>query len=164
MNDNVAFDSLRKKRLGLIESARANNFMEGLERLLSDLYPDNAHFIYELLQNAEDALATTVEFTLAADRLTVSHDGKRPFSIADIESITNVGQSTKKDDTTKIGKFGVGFKAVFAYTTRPEIRSGAHSFAIEDLCGLVGAGPTEPRRCRGRFLVAAAPPTLCSAL
>ena len=26
--------------------------------LLSDLYPDNAHFIYELLQNAEDALAT----------------------------------------------------------------------------------------------------------
>lgn len=133
MAESAAFENLRKKRLRYVESARENNFEEGLKSLLSELYPDNAHFIYELLQNAEDALATTVEFTLEADRLTVSHDGKRPFSIADIESITGIGQSTKKDDPTQIGKFGVGFKAVFAYTTRPEVRSGAHSFAIDDL-------------------------------
>jgi hypothetical protein len=133
MADSAAFENLRQKRLRYVESARENNFEEGLKSLLSELYPDNAHFIYELLQNAEDALATTVEFTLEADRLTVSHDGTRPFSIDDIESITGIGQSTKKDDPTQIGKFGVGFKAVFAYTTRPEIRSGAHSFAIEDL-------------------------------
>jgi hypothetical protein len=133
MAESAAFEKLRQMRLRYIESARENNFEEGLKSLLSDLYPDNAHFIYELLQNAEDALATTVEFTLEADRLTVSHDGKRPFSIADIESITGIGQSTKKDDPTQIGKFGVGFKAVFAYTTRPEVRSGAHSFAIDDL-------------------------------
>lgn len=133
MAESVAFENLRQKRLRYVESARENNFEEGLKSLLSELYPDNAHFIYELLQNAEDALATTVEFTLEADRLTVSHDGKRPFSIADIESITGIGQSTKKDDPTQIGKFGVGFKAVFAYTNRPEIRSGAHSFAIDDL-------------------------------
>lgn len=131
MAENAAFEDLRRKRLGLIESLRENNF--GLKSLLSELYPDNAHFIYELLQNAEDALATTVEFTLQADRLTVTHDGTRSFSIADIESITSIDQSTKKDDPTQIGKFGVGFKAVFAYTTRPEIRSGAHSFAIDDL-------------------------------
>ena len=133
MAESAAFENLRQKRLRLVESARENNFEEGLKSLLSELYPDNAHFIYELLQNAEDALATTVKFTLEADRLTVSHDGKRPFSIADIESITGIGQSTKKDDPTQIGKFGVGFKAVFAYTTRPEVRSGAHSFAINDL-------------------------------
>jgi hypothetical protein len=133
MAESAAFEKLRQMRLRYIESARENNFEEGLKSLLSDLYPDNAHFIYELLQNAEDALATTVEFTLESDRLTVSHDGKRPFSIADIESITGIGQSTKKDDPTQIGKFGVGFKAVFAYTTRPEVRSGAHSFAIDDL-------------------------------
>ena len=133
MAESAAFKNLRQKRLRYVESARENNFEEGLKSLLSELYPDNAHFIYELLQNAEDALATTVKFTLEADRLTVSHDGKRPFSIADIESITGIGQSTKKDDPTQIGKFGVGFKAVFAYTTRPEVRSGAHSFAINDL-------------------------------
>ncbi len=133
MAESAAFENLRQKRLRYVESARENNFEEGLKSLLSELYPDNAHFIYELLQNAEDAFATTVEFTLEADRLTVRHDGTRPFSIADIESITGIGQSTKKDDPTQIGKFGVGFKAVFAYTTRPEVRSGAHSFAIDDL-------------------------------
>ena len=133
MAESAAFENLRQKRLRYVESARENNFEEGLKGLLSELYPDNAHFIYELLQNAEDAYATTVEFTLEADRLTVSHDGKRPFSIVDIESITGIGQSTKKDDPTQIGKFGVGFKAVFAYTSRPEVRSGANSFAIDDL-------------------------------
>jgi hypothetical protein len=133
MADSAAFEKLRQTRLRLVEAISENNFQDGLKRFLSELYPDNAHFIYELLQNAEDALATTVEFTLQADRLTVSHDGKQPFSIADIDSITSIGQSTKKDDPTQIGKFGVGFKAVFAYTTRPEVRSGAHSFAIEDL-------------------------------
>jgi hypothetical protein len=116
--ENAEFEALRRKRIRYVESARENDFEEGLKSLLSELYPDNAHFIYELLQNAEDAFATTVEFSLSEERLTVSHNGRRPFSIADIESITGIGKSTKKDDPTQIGKFGVGFKAVFAYTQR----------------------------------------------
>ena len=133
MAESNNLDELRKRRLRYVESARENAFEDGLRSLLSDLYPDNAHFIYELLQNAEDARATTVEFDLGNTSLTVTHNGTRPFSLADIESITAIGDSTKRDDETQIGKFGVGFKAVFAYTTRPEIRSGEHSFAIVDL-------------------------------
>ena len=102
-------------------------------QLLADLYPDNAHFIYELLQNAEDAGAREVTFDLQADGLRVEHDGPRLFDLDDIESITGIGQSTKADDVTRIGKFGVGFKAVFAYTQTPVIHSGEHSFAIHDL-------------------------------
>ena len=133
MTESAGFERLRQRRLRYVESARENDFEEGLKSLLSELYPDNAHFIYELLQNAEDAGAATIEFTLTTDHLTVTHDGERPFSLSDIEAITGIGKSTKKDDPTLIGKFGVGFKAVFAYTTRPEIRSGEHSFAITDL-------------------------------
>lgn len=129
----VSFDELLQDRSDYIRIARKNGFEEGLRNLLSELYPDNAHFIYELLQNAEDALATTVDFSLEPDRLIVTHDGARPFSLDDVESITSIGQSTKKDDETSIGKFGVGFKAVFAYTTRPEVRSGQFNFVIEDL-------------------------------
>ena len=127
------FEALRAKRLNYVRSARENQFEEGLRTLLADLYPDNAHFIFELLQNAEDAQASTVYFDLQRTQLTVEHDGTRAFTLANVEAITSIGQSTKRDDETQIGKFGIGFKAVFAYTNRPEVRSGQFSFAIEDL-------------------------------
>ncbi len=104
-----------------------------IRQLLADLYPDNAHFIYELLQNAEDAGAREVIFDLRPDGLRVEHDGPRMFDLRDIESITSIGQSTKTENAVAIGKFGVGFKAVFAYTQRPVIHSGDNSFAIVDL-------------------------------
>jgi len=106
---------------------------DGFIRLLTELYPDNAHFIYELLQNAEDAQATAVEFILHDDSIEFEHNGDRLFSINDVYSITNIGVSTKKDEPTSIGKFGVGFKAVFAYTTTPKIESGEYHFRIRDL-------------------------------
>jgi hypothetical protein len=129
----TSFQELTRKRREYIEVARANGFEEGLRKLLAHLYPDNAHFIYELLQNAEDAGANRVTFVLESERLVVRHDGSRVFDLADIEAITGIGESTKTDDATRIGKFGVGFKAVFDYTATPEIRSGEHSFVIRDL-------------------------------
>ena len=36
---------------------------------LIDKYPESAHFVYELLQNAEDANATQVSIILKNDRL-----------------------------------------------------------------------------------------------
>ncbi|WP_131802469.1 sacsin N-terminal ATP-binding-like domain-containing protein [Parafrankia soli] len=129
----TTFEALSSRRHAYVEAARENGFEEGLRKLLADLYPDNAHFIYELLQNAEDAGAHEVVFDLRADGLEVKHDGTRLFDLQDIDSITGIGQSTKSDDATKIGKFGVGFKAVFAYTQTPVIYSGEHAFAIHDL-------------------------------
>lgn len=105
----------------------------GITRLLTDLYPDNAHFIYELLQNAEDPEATEVKFDLTDSAVEFLHNGKRLFELKDVESITSIGNSTKSDDETSIGKFGVGFKAVFAYTNTPEIHSGDFHFRIRDL-------------------------------
>lgn len=139
----TTFEALSARRRKYIDAARDNGFEEGLRRLLSDLYPDNAHFIYELLQNAEDAGAHEVAFYLQTDGLRVEHDGSRLFDLADIDSITGIGKSTKADDVTTIGKFGVGFKAVFAYTQTPAIHSGEHSFVIHDLfvpAPLVSAG------------------------
>lgn len=135
MTDNQKpwFDALTSDRHAWVEANRRNRFEEGIKRLLTDLYPDNAHFIYELLQNAEDARATTVRFTLTDACVEFEHDGKRLFSEKDVDSITSIGTSTKKDDLTAIGKFGVGFKAVFAYTQTPEVHSGDFHFKIRDL-------------------------------
>jgi hypothetical protein len=98
--------------------------------LLGQLYSDRAHFIFELIQNAEDAGATELTFELFSDRLEVRHDG-RPFTAADVRGICGVGQGTKADDLTQIGKFGIGFKSVYAYTNTPRIYSSDEHFRIE---------------------------------
>jgi hypothetical protein len=67
--------------------------------------------------------------------LIFSHNGT-PFSIDDIKSITNFGGSTKSNDDSKKGKFGIGFKAVFSITGKNEslrIYSGGFAFAIENI-------------------------------
>jgi hypothetical protein len=89
---------------------------------LGRLYSDRTHFVYELLQNAEDAGATKVEFALHAECLEIRHNG-RPFNGEDVYGICGVGEGTKAEDLTKIGKFGIGFKSVYAYTSSPEIHS-----------------------------------------
>jgi hypothetical protein len=98
--------------------------------LLGQLYSERTHFIFELIQNAEDAGATDLTFSLLTDRLEVRHDG-RDFTVSDVRGICGVGQGRKADDLTQIGKFGVGFKAVYAYTDSPLIYSGPEAFRIE---------------------------------
>ncbi|WP_121628771.1 sacsin N-terminal ATP-binding-like domain-containing protein [Poseidonibacter antarcticus] len=123
---------LYNKRQLWVDSTKDNNFDAGINNLLTELYPDNAHFIYELLQNAEDAQATEVSFELKQNELKFSHNG-RVFEDKDLEGITSIGQGTKANDINKIGKFGVGFKAVFTYTNSPKIYSGKYNFEINDL-------------------------------
>lgn len=98
--------------------------------LLANLYSDRTHFVYELLQNAEDAGASNVSFHLFKDRLEMRHDG-RPFDEDDVRGICGLAVGTKKGDLTKIGKFGIGFKSVYAYTNSPEIHSDDEHFLIE---------------------------------
>ena len=98
---------------------------------LGRLYSDRTHFVYELLQNAEDADANRVGIELYGDRLEVSHDGKH-FTEANVRGICGVDEGTKpEDDLTKIGKFGIGFKSVYAFTKAPEIHCGDEHFGIE---------------------------------
>jgi hypothetical protein len=98
--------------------------------LLGQLYSDRTHFIFELIQNAEDAGATELTFELFEDRLELRHDG-RPFSPADVRGICGVTAGTKAQDLTQIGKFGIGFKSVYAYTNSPSVFSGEEHFLIE---------------------------------
>ncbi len=133
---DLKMKELKTARLKIIDGYRdpLNKGIEsGLKKLLTELYPDKAHFIFELMQNAEDENASTVCFTLNADGLQFEHNSKKAFSYDEVKSITLIGDSPKRDDPTTIGKFGVGFKAVFAYTNTPEIHSGEFDFRIHDL-------------------------------
>ncbi|MBL57218.1 MAG: hypothetical protein CMP61_08525 [Flavobacteriales bacterium] len=132
MSKNI-LERLKTDGEELLRALRKKNAEQGLRNLLTELYPDNAHFIYELLQNAEDTNATNVKFVLEEDKLTFIHNGSRLFIEDDIVAITNIGVGTKKDDVNTIGKFGVGFKAVFAYTELPKVYSGEYNFEIRNL-------------------------------
>lgn len=106
-------------------------------KLAAGLYDDRTHFIFELLQNAEDALgrrgewngSRKVAFTLNSTRLMLSHFGK-PFDEADVRSVCDIAESTKNESS--IGRFGLGFKSVYTVTDLPEIHSGDEDFAIEN--------------------------------
>jgi len=114
----------------------------GIWKSIIEKYPETAHFIYELIQNADDALATEAAIVLYKDKLVFKHNGKRQFSLTDadnhedtmgdINSITSVACSTKKDEEQTIGKFGVGFKSVFQYTESPSIYDDTFWFKIEN--------------------------------
>lgn len=96
--------------------------------IIINQYSDRTHFIYEILQNAEDAEATYIRFCLERDRLLIYHNG-RPFNEKDIEGVCGIANGTKEDGT-RIGHFGIGFKSVYCYTERPCIYSGKYHFTI----------------------------------
>ena len=124
----------------LIRTDNEREYGAGIARwgreVLAIRYDDRTHFIFELLQNAEDALARrggwqgtrSVTFHLTDSALRVSHFGQ-PFSERDVRGICGIAESTK--DLTSIGRFGIGFKSVYAFTDRPEVHSGTDDFAIE---------------------------------
>ncbi|MEN6449109.1 MAG: hypothetical protein ABFC96_01335 [Thermoguttaceae bacterium] len=120
-------DDVRAKRQKLADVLEEYS---GIRKIVEELYPDRAHFIYELLQNAEYAGATEARFALDANAVAFEHNG-HPFTKEDVLGITNIGESFHQDQEAK--RFGVGFKAVFAYTESPHIWSPTFSFTISHL-------------------------------
>ena len=109
-----------------------------LERIIQ-LYTDKSHFVYELLQNAEDAGASRIKFEQYSDRLVVLHDG-HPFSMDNLQGLCDIGKSDKTDDLNQIGEFGVGFKSVFgicetvrlySHPSEADQENGYQQFAVE---------------------------------
>lgn len=120
---------LGAKRRRLVDAQEENDV--NLDALVDFLYPDTAHLVFELLQNAEDAEATFARFELSDAELSFTHDGE-PFSADDIENITNYFKSAKYEKEDKIGRFGIGFKSVFGCTETPRIYSDTVAFEIVD--------------------------------
>ena len=95
--------------------------------IFKKLLGEKTHFIYELLQNADDSESTLLGLRLYENELLVWNDG-HPFSQEDVQSICSTGSSDK--DLTQIGNFGIGFKSVYNYTDLPEIYSNGVCFRI----------------------------------
>ena len=110
---------------------------------MNAIYSQQARYLYELIQNADDAnynnavqvqANPTLHFTLASDRLLVetNEDG---FTCANVKAICAISESSKKlsGDDDSIGEKGIGFKSVFRIARSVHIQSGPFwSFTLEN--------------------------------
>lgn len=131
-NGKGCIDELARRRKLYLDAVDANEGAINLD-IFEDFYPDQGHFVLELLQNAEDAGANHAIFELAKEGCVFRHDGKKLFTCEDVDSITGIHHSTKRNTPDQIGKFGVGFKSVYLYTKTPSVVSGRFSFRVRRL-------------------------------
>lgn len=89
------FDTLHNSRVEDYKVFSKRDY-GGLFRSVVDKYPDSAHFVYELLQNADDANATVVYIILKQDRLIFKHNGTKHFDVTplDAEEVGDINSIT----------------------------------------------------------------------
>ncbi|SMP89414.1 hypothetical protein SAMN06314019_10824 [Epsilonproteobacteria bacterium SCGC AD-311-C15] len=103
------------------------------KELSEGIYAEDNHFIYELIQNAEDTISIenthSLEFELENEGLLVFNN-EMGFNEEQIKAICSFGQSTKAIEKNEgyIGEKGIGFKSVFKITDKPAIYSNGYRF------------------------------------
>lgn len=118
------------------------------DRLAEQVYTTDSRFVYELIQNAEDNLypdgvTPSLSLTLKQDRIIIDSN-ESGFTVANIEAICKIGQSTKSGKKGYIGEKGIGFKSVFKVAHKVHVQSEPYSFAFEHHTGDDGLGMLTP--------------------
>ena len=125
---NSAFEHvtrIRSEKYGLDEHGNLNgvnplasDLRDSIDHLAQGLYTRNAHFIFELIQNAEDNvyghnIEPSLNFRLlrddptntpGADGVIVVENNEVGFSVKNIDAICAVGKSTKNEQEGFIGE------------------------------------------------------------
>lgn len=105
------------------------------EKSILDSFSNPKSFLYELIQNADDAAVNSVvkiKIEVTDEYLYIGHTGK-PFSLPDVMAVCSFGSKridpeSKSQDKSKIGYKGVGFKSVFKISNEVTILSDNYKF------------------------------------
>ena len=129
-----------------------------IQALTDDLYNKHTHFIFELIQNAEDNtykdLVPYLSFQLTKTDPTNSEGSQGAliiqnneigFSYDNVDAICAVGKTTKKKEQGYIGEKGIGFKSVFRVTNNPHIFSKGYHFCLPERDEQTGLGYIVPQ-------------------
>jgi hypothetical protein len=127
-------NEIHKIKINYNEPGQAVDIAKALDALSSDLYTDSKRFIYELLQNADDAVVDDSKNQIAIrffnGYMVFAHNGKE-FSKRDIEGLCAVSHGTKRNDKTKTGYKGIGFKSVFGQSNQVIIYTNGEYFKFD---------------------------------
>jgi len=164
-NPRDHINKIRREKYGLDEDGRligrnplASDLQNSIDHLSEGLYSKNAHFIFELIQNAEDNTYNGEEPSLSFELVRTDPTGTSGshgaiiirnnevgFFPNNVDAICAVGKSTKEKTQGYIGEKGIGFKSVFRVTSNPHIISNGYSFCLPEHDKVTGLGYIVPR-------------------
>ncbi|CAE8650628.1 unnamed protein product, partial [Polarella glacialis] len=132
-----------------------------VDRLAQDLYELEGHFVFELVQNADDNVyhssggdppdgqlvmslrkSEVVQNsrggrTTHSDSYFMSANDEVGLSTADVAAMCDVNASSKKDKAGCTGQKGIGWKSTFSVSDCPHLLSGSFTFKF-DIAGPLG--------------------------
>ncbi|KAI3045489.1 hypothetical protein CBS76997_4576 [Aspergillus niger] len=129
-------DSISAQYRGILENSTAQSIIDSaLQFFGEDIYSTAAHFLLELIQNADDneyaANITPALVLTYRNRVLRTDCNELGFTPGQVEAICNLGYSTKKDKVEATGEKGVGFKSVFSVAASVWIASGPYTFKFD---------------------------------
>lgn len=95
-------EKLQKNRRHIVDTLN-DPAAKGVWESIIGKYSGKAHFLYEVLQNADDVDATWAKFELYDDRLVFKHNGKRLFSFSNPDTEEADKPLKKLGDINSIG-------------------------------------------------------------
>lgn len=149
------YEKYRLKEDGSCEpNSLASDLKNSIVHLSEGLYASKEHFIFELIQNAEDNkycddIEPSITFQLlhndptntkGANGALIISNNETGFSKENIESICAVGKSTKNKQDGFIGEKGIGFKSIFCVTTTPFLFSNGYQISLPESHSATGLG------------------------
>jgi len=122
------------------DSFNAKTLYNAVKKLAHDIYDKKSHFIFELIQNAEDnayreEIKPTLLFSLKENNEAVEliiENNETGFIEENVKALCDVGESTKSKHQGYIGEKGIGFKSVFQITSCPKIFSNGFKFSLPE--------------------------------
>lgn len=127
MTEREFITELYKTKTAFANEDMAEDLAHAVESLSSDIFTEYIRFLFELIQNADDAEAGDVWINLQPGHIVVAHNGKA-FTDQDVKALCSIGRGTKRADQTKTGYKGIGFKSVFGKSKHVAVFSQGFQF------------------------------------
>ncbi|NRB25766.1 DUF3883 domain-containing protein [Shewanella sp.] len=140
----------------LLQEDAKSDLHNSVNIISEQLYSKDVHFVFELIQNAEDnhyadGVTPKLHFELLEEDPTGTEgtngclaifNNETGFNIKNIKAISSIGKSTKAGckDAGYIGEKGIGFKSVFSVSPSPHIFSNGYHFLFKDKDDVAGLG------------------------